>query len=152
MMEVKVEGVEQLIRKASPELVAKPLRQFFEKAALYIEGQAKRNSPVDTGRLRASITHSVDSMAVPLWGKVMTDVFYAPFVEYGTRPHFPPPRALEVWAGRHGFPGPFLVCRAIARRGTKASKFMRRAWESAQGHIAGWLDDAAVAIEARWAA
>ena len=148
-IECKAEGLDELMRKATPDILAGPVTEFFKRALLYMEGQAVRNAPVDTGRLRASITSALDTRSLPLWGKVTTNVFYAPYVEFGTRPHFPPPAALEVWASRHGIPT-FLVCRAIARRGTKAHRFMQRAWESAQGHIAGWLDDAAVAIEARW--
>jgi len=55
------------------------------RGALQVEGDAKRNAPVRTGRLRASITHSAlerqgDVLAV----RVGTNVVYAPFVEFGT--------------------------------------------------------------------
>ena len=48
-----------------------------------MERQAKIYSPVDTGRLRASITPEIDTSVVPLWAKVGTMVNYASFVEYG---------------------------------------------------------------------
>lgn len=51
---------------------------------------------------------------------------YASFVEFGTRPHFPPVEALKDWAAK--FLGDealaFLVARAISRRGTIAHPFL----------------------------
>ena len=67
-------------------------------------------------------------------GIVGSNVVYAPFMELGTRPHWPPRSALEVWARRHGTTA-FLVCRAIARRGTKARRFLQRAVEENERRI-----------------
>ena len=51
---------------------------------------------------------------------------YASYIEFGTRPHFPPVDALRDWAAK--FLGDerlaFVVARAIARRGTMAHPFM----------------------------
>lgn len=44
------------------------------------EGHAKALTPVDTGRLRNSISHAADSEAA----YIGTNVEYAPYVEYGT--------------------------------------------------------------------
>jgi HK97 gp10 family phage protein len=54
----------------------------LEKVGLVAEGYAKRLCPVDTGRLRNSITHTVggDEMAA----YIGTDVEYGPHVEFGT--------------------------------------------------------------------
>jgi len=54
---------------------------------------------------------------------------YASYVEWGTRPHFPPPDALRDWAGKFlGDPNlAFVVARAIARRGTVPRNFMGQA-------------------------
>lgn len=49
-----------------------------------IERGAKRICPVDTGRLRASITHSLEQDSAGLVGVVGTDVEYAPYVFLGT--------------------------------------------------------------------
>jgi len=62
------------------ELVDK-LGRGMEKAVLLVEGEAKKNCPVDTGRLRSSITGKVTEEYVGIIG---TDVEYAPFVEHGT--------------------------------------------------------------------
>lgn len=53
---------------------------------------------------------------------------YGPYVEHGTRPHFPPPDALEGWAKRHGFESAWPICKAIAKRGLKARPFIFPAW------------------------
>lgn len=49
-----------------------------------IERTAKRLCPVDTGRLRASISHALDRDVQGLVGVVGTDVEYAPYVFLGT--------------------------------------------------------------------
>ena len=74
-IECKAEGLEELMRKATPDILVGPVTAFFRKALLYMETQAARNAPVDTGRLRASITSVLDSRPVPLWGKVTSNVF-----------------------------------------------------------------------------
>lgn len=51
----------------------------LEKIGLTAEGYAKKNCPVDTGRLRNSITHVVDDMKVVIG----TNVDYASWVELG---------------------------------------------------------------------
>ena len=54
----------------------------LEKCGLTAEGYAKKLSPVDTGNLRNSITHTVDDgePAAYIW----TNVEYAPYVCLGT--------------------------------------------------------------------
>jgi hypothetical protein len=67
-------------------------------------------------------------------GVVGSNVKYAPPVEYGTKPHFVPPGELEAWARRHNT-DPFVVSKAIARRGTKAHRYLQRAFEDNQPRI-----------------
>lgn len=50
-----------------------------------IEAAAKRLCPVDTGRLRSSITHDVNRRGRTVVGRVGTNVDYAKHVEFGTR-------------------------------------------------------------------
>jgi HK97 gp10 family phage protein len=58
-----------------------------EAAAIHVEGAAKRKTPVDTGRLRSSVTHDSDETGFV----VGTNVHYAPYVELGTRYQRPQP-------------------------------------------------------------
>lgn len=95
------------------------------RATLVVERAAKKNAPVDTGRLRSSITHAVRTTGLinpTIQGIVGTNVKYAPYMEYGTgtfagkSPYFPPPSALEGWARRHGM-NAYLVALAIFENG-----------------------------------
>ena len=52
----------------------------LEAIGLAAEGHAKKAAPVDTGRLRNSISHAVAEDAA----FIGTNVEYAPYVEYGT--------------------------------------------------------------------
>lgn len=61
-----------------------PVAKDLVQRCIKVERTAKRLCPVDTGRLRASITHSLESDSRGLVGVVGTDVHYAPYVEFGT--------------------------------------------------------------------
>lgn len=73
------EGLDKLLRSPAGDIGKAVLT-----GVVMVESAAKRLAPVDTGRLRASITHEVAIDAVGLVGQVGTDVEYAPHVEYGT--------------------------------------------------------------------
>ncbi|MFD3260841.1 HK97-gp10 family putative phage morphogenesis protein [Paenibacillus lentus] len=68
--------------------VAAMLRGELVKAVaqgcLVVEGAAKQNCPVDEGQLRDSIQHQVDEEDSEIIGRVGTNVFYAPYKEFGT--------------------------------------------------------------------
>ena len=149
---VTLTGDQALQRKLrNPEFVRGPVRRFLTRSAIMLEGKVKEKTPVDTGRLRSSITHKVE----PFRALVGTNVSYAPHVEFGTRPHWPPLAALQPWAGRHGFPpgrqGAWLVARAIARRGTRARRMFQKGVESSRGAILGmWQRDVARDVQREW--
>lgn len=131
------------------DLHGEPFLQGMRNATLLVTRDAKRYAPVDTGRLRASITPEVRiSGPMTVQGIVGSNVTYAPFVELGTKPHWPPVGALEVWARRHGTSA-FLVARAISRRGTKAVKYLERAFTDNISRIVGYLDAAVQGIVRR---
>lgn len=56
--------------------------QHVQRASLAIERDAKSRCPVDTGRLRSSIHPTFKQNG--LGAEIITDVVYAPFVEFGT--------------------------------------------------------------------
>lgn len=68
-----------------------PVAKELERRALQVERRAKQLCPVDTGRLRASITHALEGRGKTLSAVVGTNVNYAPHVEFGTR--YQPPRS-----------------------------------------------------------
>lgn len=55
-------------------------RRGLEAIGLTAEGYAKKETPVDTGRLRNSIAHAVEGDAA----YIGTNVEYAPYVELGS--------------------------------------------------------------------
>jgi HK97 gp10 family phage protein len=134
--------MEQVVR----DLRGEPFLSGMRQATLLVQRDAKINAPVDTGRLRASITPEVRVQGRTVQGVVGSNVIYAPFVELGTRPHWPPPGALATWAARHGFSSEFLVRRAIGLRGTKAVKYLERAFVANKDRIVQLIGNAVARI------
>lgn len=58
------------------------VERALEKIGLVAEGYAVKLCPVDTGRLRSSITHVIDSGEAAVY--IGTNVEYAPYQELGT--------------------------------------------------------------------
>lgn len=77
----------QVDQAALAELFSSPsgeIAKDLQRRALQVDRAAKRLCPVDTGRLRSSITNELgnDGGLVAVIG---TNVEYAPYVELGTR-------------------------------------------------------------------
>ena len=58
----------------------KAKKRGLEAIGLVAEGHAKKETPVDTGRLRNSISHATDDEAA----YIGTNVEYGPYVELGS--------------------------------------------------------------------
>ena len=84
LVEVQENNVEQ-VEAAMDKAIAKALTMIGLKA----EGNAKAICPVDTGRLRNSITNAIDTEANAVY--VGTNVEYGPHVELGTSRRNPHP-------------------------------------------------------------
>lgn len=69
----------------------------LEACGLTAESYAKQGCPVDTGRLRNSITHAVDAQEQAAY--VGTNVEYAAYVELGTGAYYPGGRSTP-WSYR----------------------------------------------------
>ncbi len=145
---------EQLARVADADkLIGEPLRRALQKSAIVVTSEAKRGTPVDTGRLRASVSNVVDVSPIPRFATVGTNVAYARYVHDGRMPgRMPPPNALATWARRHGGQNPFVLARTIARRGIKAKPFLRGPLMSNTDRIRGFFQAAGRDIEQAWAA
>jgi len=140
---VEILGLKELQDKT--EQMVRDLRgdeflQGMRDVTLMLQRDAKINVPVDTGRLRASITPTVEMNGDTVEGIVGTNITYAPYVEFGTAPHRPPIAALEVWARRHGMSA-YVLANIIAQRGTKASHFFQRAFDDNESKIKDLLGD-----------
>lgn len=93
-MEIKITSdAEKILKKFNnTATVEKDVSKLIKNTLHNIERDAKQKCPVDTGRLRGSITTNIISTYS---GEVGTNVEYAEYVEYGTRyqsaqPYFEP--------------------------------------------------------------
>lgn len=62
-----------------------PVAKDLARRAIRVDAAAKRACPVDTGRLRASITHALATDNQGLHAIIGSNVHYAIFQEFGTR-------------------------------------------------------------------
>ena len=83
----------------------------LEAIGLVAEGHAKKITPVDTGRLRNSISHATDDEAA----YIGTNVEYAPYVELGAR----------------GRAGVHMLQRAASEHGSEYKQIMEDAMKNA---------------------
>jgi len=130
-----------------------PLLNAMRDATLLVVRDARLNAPVDTGRLRASIVPSVTADGNEVRGVVGSNVFYAPYMEFGTGTfgkggrHWPPSGALETWAKKHKIPSGFLVARAIGLRGgLKPRRYLRDAFDANKARIRRMIGDVVARI------
>ena len=134
---LQVENIDKIMAALGPEVVAGPVRDMLTAIALRLEEDARRNAPVDTGRLRASITHEVDQAhEVPEQAIVGTNVEYAPFQEYGT--------------GIFADGDPAFKSSRVIMGGIMPRRFMRNALDDNAGYIQEQVDKCGEEIGKLW--
>ena len=127
---ITITGADEIERKCNPELYAASITRILTKTAIQGENLAKERSPVDTGRLRSSIAHEIDSSSPPMWARFGTNVRYGLYLNSPvTRdPHY----------------------RAGPRRGASTAEWMTGVAADLSGfaaaQVAGELSD----IEGKW--
>lgn len=140
-------------------LKGRPLLDGFREATMLVVTGAKRNAPVDTGRLRSSITGEVrfknGLLGKDVEGVAGTNVDYAPYMEFGTgtfvgrAPHYPPPGAIALWSRRHGL-NPYVVALSIYRKGgLQGRHFLQKAFDDNKTRIVDIIGDAVTGIVRR---
>ena len=127
-----------------PHVMADPVDAFLYDYGHRVIDHAKDRAPVDKGRMRKSLR-----FAWGPWGAAVTAKSPGGWVDQGTKPHWPPVKALEGWAKRHGIPA-FLVARSIARKGTKRTAWFTDAITDADRDLPGLLQRTASRIESGW--
>ncbi len=143
---IEIGGLEAVRRKLGSPLVRDALRAAMVKSVLVVEGAVKERTPVDTGTLRRSVRSRVQ----PLEATIGSRLSYAPPVEFGRRPgRMPPVAAVERWARTRGIP-PFVLARAIGRRGTKGAHMFRDAARSMEERVRAIFRVAVHDIEREW--
>lgn len=84
MAEIKVDADKFIVSLDKyDETVKKNIKSSLKSCAYAVERDAKKATPVDTGRLRGSITSDVSNID-EYECEVGTNVEYASYVEYGT--------------------------------------------------------------------
>lgn len=124
---VHVKGFEQL-DKFLQELPAKVeknvLRGGLRAGARVVQAVAAGNIRTDSGELAASLKVSTRARGGEVKATVYTKVFYARWVEYGTRPHRIEPKNRRALALGGGFVG------AVDHPGARPHPFLRPALDT----------------------
>lgn len=84
----EIRGLQETQKKTEQtlrDLKGEPFLEGMRDATLYVQRDARINAPVDTGRLRASITPEIRSFGDTIQGVVGSNVTYAPYQELGTK-------------------------------------------------------------------
>lgn len=144
----RVEGLDEVLRRfrKAPEKFERYMRKFLQQAVIIVERAVKlaitQKKAVNTGALRASITHSVEGSGARMKGIVGSPLKYAVFVEEDTRAHFPPRRPIIAWAMRKlKLRGLALrtavrgIIWKIGRRGTTGRHMFADAFTETQGKV-----------------
>lgn len=95
LVEIREDNARQIA-----DAIDQALAKALEEVGLVAEGYAKNACPVDTGRLRNSITHQVRPSEKSVY--IGTNVEYAPYVELGTSRMKPQPFLRPAAADHEG--------------------------------------------------
>ncbi len=95
LVEIREDNARQIA-----DAIDQALAKALEEVGLVAEGYAKKACPVDTGRLRNSITHQVRPSEKSVY--IGTNVEYAPYVELGTSRMEPQPFLRPAAADHEG--------------------------------------------------
>lgn len=145
---VELRGLDELRGKLKHSKADKPVRNFLDRGAIYMQGKARKNAPTDTGRLKNSI--GIDKPSTRL-RSIGPSVDYGEAVEFGTSPHFPPLNALWGWSKRHGGIDPFALQQAIGMWGTEAQPYMEPAAKDTEKFMVTIIPVLAAEIESAFA-
>jgi len=128
---IKVKGLSELIAglEKGSSLIKDSVGEAMRKSTELVKQKARRTAGSPPIVFRGELARSIQATVSAMKGKVVAGAKHAPFVEFGTRPHFPPVAPLERWAAtKLGSAGlGFVIARKIAERGTKAQPFFEPA-------------------------
>jgi hypothetical protein len=142
-MSVKITGDAKLkeniayLREHLPLALAAANLETAEEIAVEARANVTHLDAFDTGALFESI--QVHESPKGMQVVVFSDAKHAPFIEFGTAPHFPPLAAIRAWCIRKGIPegAAFPIARAISERGTPERPWLYPAYKwGAARHVA----------------
>lgn len=130
---IYIKGLDELqaaASKAGPEFVGL-LQQAMVKSTVKLKNEISGNIPKKGITFQGNLQRSVAVVeASATRGIVGVGEKYGAYVEFGTKPHFPPVAPLERWASiKLGSPGAgFVIARKISKKGTRAQPYVEPAF------------------------
>lgn len=140
-------GQEKLVRNARmlrekfPDWLAAANQQTADEIFDLARRNIKQMDSYASGDLYDSIVTEVTARGMAIY--VGSTSPHAPFIEFGTRPHFPPLEPIRRWCRIRGLPeeAAFPIARQIALRGTPELPFLRPALlQGKRNHLARMRD------------
>lgn len=147
---VTIEGLERLQAGvvAAPATLEREVRAGMVASSKIVEATQREMAPKFSGTLIGSIASTITATSATIGPRAP----YAQYVERGRGPGKPPPvSAVEPWARAHGI-DPFLLARAIGRRGTKPHPFVQPSLERNVSRIVAEFQNVGLRVVARMAA
>ncbi|GAB4184224.1 MAG: hypothetical protein OHK0024_24380 [Thalassobaculales bacterium] len=154
-LDLDMDGLTRALDLA-PAILAQELARWATEGTLFVQREIVERTPRGVGA-GAGLAGSIQAEPVQVLGDqvvgvVGTSLSYALPVELGSRPHFPPPQALETWvAEKFNLRGPeeiqataLAVARKIAHRGTPARHMFRDGLAAAEPEL---HEQAAIALD-----
>lgn len=126
MSDVQITGLPELQRfldQLPAKLEANIVRSALRQGANVLRDEAKQNVPVQSGALRNSLKVSTRLRQGVASASVRTKVFYARWIEYGTKAH-----AIAAKDGALSFGG--LFAKSVHHPGVHARPFLRPALDA----------------------
>lgn len=148
---LRIEGIEEFKRDVN-------------RASSNYENLVRGAMTTSTLKIQSNIRNTIRSKGITNIGTLQRSVFtqivnafkgiigvgekYGKYVEFGTRPHFPPVRPIERWAqtklGKSGIG--FQIARKISRVGTKAQPYVKPAFEGSIDFVTKEFDKVGLKI------
>ena len=144
---IKINGLDDLIKDAEQvgRDMPKKLKQAMVASTTMVQNAAKKKRigsfKNQTGDLRRSIARRVEGAHR---GIVFTDMKYAPYVEFGTKPHVIRPKTKKMLAFRVG--GKMVFARKVNHPGTRAYNYMKDAFNESTPKITKIYDQLALKV------
>lgn len=161
----KLTGANQLRKRLDlKNLTLKPLRNYYTATGMVVVKRAKKEAPKDTGFLKKEIGFKPIGTRgrIPAGVRIESNAKYSSYVHgymhqnfrqskpwSRSRPHFPPVSALTGWSRRKGI-NPYLVARAIARKGTPIIPYLKIGYNKTRPQRNMLLNIAHKDIERHW--
>lgn len=126
--EEKIRGNIARLRKLLPEALAMANEQTGDEMVTEAQRNLRDHDAIVTGDLYNSIEARPSPSGLQV--SVGTTSPYGPWVEFGTRPHWPPVDAIRAWCRLRGIneKAAFPIAKKISERGTPEQPFLYPAY------------------------